>query len=1404
MGILLGTHARNAVSIAMKLRLPSSLVQAMLAACAVVISSTTPAFADVPEGYDPTNITSSWQLRPYTETDYTAFIIGADITNNEYTMMGSHQYWGDQTLRSHELTFSGIENSSSDGGALKADDELIAEFFKKLQFANNYAYGAGAIRAYYGDVTMSNNGSVAFSENFAHYGPGGAIYSWKGCVTMSDNGSVAFSENHSAGGFSGGAIKADSVTMSNNGSVVFNGNYTTDYFSEGGAIFVDRGSLIMSDNGSVEFSGNHAFNEGGAIGGRATVCFSRNDTVTFSGNYSPERGGAIEAISVTMSDNGNVEFKGNHTSDITTVDFTTEAGAIRANSVALAGNESVVFSENYADDGGAINAGTVTVEDNRIVTFSENHAYEGGAINASSVSMTGNGTMLFNGNHAHAVAAIRGVSSLTMTSNGSVEFSGNYSDSGGVISARSVTMTGNGSMLFSENYFSGNYAASGVIDASSICFSENGTVTFSGNRTNAIDAGYTGAVVVMTGNESVTFSGNSSDDYDHSGAMRGGENSSLTLSGNGCVTFSENHTSDGYGSAICGKENSSITLSDNESVEFSMNTAGRDGGAIRSGEKSTLTLSGNGCVTFSGNGTSQFGGAINTSGVTMTDNRQVYFSWNKASRGGGAIYSNNGNLNIAGTGYLEFKGNTVGCSNTHAYGGAIYASDSGVNLTGNTEVEFIGNCAQTTASGCFAQGGAIYSWGDTTNLSDNVTLAFYQNFTSDTDGGYYAARGGALSASALKIEGNSYVIFNENYAQANTSSPQGGAIYAPTCDLTNNGSVKFERNHVASATDLLYGGGGAIYSYGKLNIAGNDHVEFGGNYEKLCGANPATYRLRSVYMAGSELILAAGENQDIVFYDPICVENRSGNATVSYNADYLDKYNVQQKSTGDIIFSGARAAQYLAGLKSDYTPQELTDSLTTEVYAETNLYGGMLRIEDGAIYKGNGINVAEDSNATLRLADGTLDQAGYSVLLNDTTMLDLAGENSITASSLQMLDGSTLSFNIGAAEGALLNLDATLMTGDIHVTVGGDLTKEHALLQLADVSRFDFTQWNSGQVSVSGTDYEHLIWKDGVLSYKPWESTHTDVKEDTEVDDFGGKEGVDIDGGGHSLTVKHPVDLVQLAMKNGVVRLEGEDNNVVRITLTEDGTLELAAGAGLKVGNIVSMVANGSADLVISGDIEINDIKAYGKPGNKGTLSYVEMKTEGDYTIENMSVSGSLIDIGEGTTMYMVNVDISADTRITDDAAWLDMVATKAWLTKDNTVSTGRYSTDADTTLYLCGDTAKSITLAAGTDIVELTSEMFDTVTMTGTDLWLDMTKIAGLMPNTDYITLQFKNLENALVDVENLKVYATIDGETYRQAYTTTDHGTTTTLYFALPEPTTSTLSLLALAALAARRRRK
>ena len=622
--------------------------------------------------------------------------------------------------------------------------------------------------------------------------------------------------------------------------------------------------------------------------------------------------------------------------------------------------------------------------------------------------------------------------------------------------------------------YSDSYAYGGAIYGewgSTITLSNNGSVTFSGNTASSSSSdsrayggainGDVGSTITLSDTGSVTFSGytaSSSDGYVYGGAIYGYEDSTITLSDNGSVTFSgntaESASSNAYGGAIYGHSSSTITLSDNGSVTFSGNTASASssnayGGAIFGVSSSTITLSSNGSVTFSGNtaesaSSNAYGGAIFGSTITLSDNGSVVFEGNTASASsssvfGGAIYGGDrgSTITLSDNGSVTFSGNTASGSSFSAYGGAI---DGDVTMEGNGSVTFIGNTASSTSSS--ARGGAIYGYGSTITLSDNGSVTFSGN-----------------TASA-----SSYVSY---------VSADGGAIngdVGSTITLSDNGSVSFSGNTASGR----YAYGGAIYTQGDLSIRNNDSVEFYKNAE----VSGNTYRLRSIYAYdgnGGEISLSAAAGKSITFYDSVYI---GSDATVNLNQDYAYQAEngsyVTIRQQGDIIFTGADTEQHLNDLlEADgagrvATAEEILNSRTTEVCAMTNLYGGRLRVEEGAIYQGQGITAMEGSAATVRVQNATLSHSGYDLTFNAGTKLEVAGHGSIIGKVNMMADSL---FKLEQA--ASLSLHETLGADAAELTVQGTAllagsSTLNASLTLADGASLDMMSLDAGAVTING------------------------------------------------------------------------------------------------------------------------------------------------------------------------------------------------------------------------------------------------------------------------------------------------------------------------------------------------
>ena len=1024
----------------MKPHLPAYLFQALLATCVAVLTTNFPVFADIPWNYRQVDITDAGQLASYTKSDYIAFIISTDIMDSAYGMTGAHQYWTDDALHTHVLTFEEIE-STSNGGALSISSALVVEHLQELSFFQNVS-GSGYMLC------------------------GGAIYGdYTSVITLSDNVSVTFNGNTSY--WSGGAIAASgSLNLTNNGSVTFCENRASN--GAGGAIFVGKNnscSAIISGNDSVTFSGNN----GGAIYASNTLTLSENGSVTFSENTASNHGGAIYAVNstsvITLRDNGSVTFNGNTSSY--------GGGAIDAQgTLNLAGNETVTFSKNTASSGGAIygdSSSVITLRDNGSVTFSENTASYGGAIYAQgTLNLVGNKTVTFNGNTS--------------------------SYDGGAISASTFNLT------------------------------DNGNVTFSGNN----------------------------------------------------------------GGAIYGNSGSVITLSDNGSVTFNGNTSYWPGGAIHGDIKSTLNLTGNRIVTF---------------------------SQNTSSSGGGAIYAK-GTLNLTGNGIVTFSKNTA------SSGGAICGdsnSSSVITLSDNDSVTFSGNTA-------YHSGGAIYA-SDTLNLTGNGTVTFSENFTTDE------------------------------------SEPKGGAICA-----SDTRSVSF---------------------------TGNDAVTFRGNYEKKGSDDSATYRLRSVAIIRSTLTLAAGEGQDITFYDTLYATTSS---KVSFNAKYVDKDGVTRNAMGDIVFSGAHAEEDLRKLKPNFKPQELMDSLTTEVYVTTNLYGGRLCIEDGAIYRGRGINVAANSTASLRLAGGALDQAGYNVVLNAGTTLDLIGANSITVATLDMKDGSTMTFTLGETNlsTAALTLTGTFNQGGslaINLADGDSVEayEKYALITMS--SGTTPATWDTSRIAVSGlhATVSDLSWESGTLyltvplqplpitwtGYESsvWDTTSLNWESNGSASTY--KDSVDVvfgDTGAGMVTLTGELAPESVLVENGAEHdysFAGEGSLVGATALTKrgEGKLTIATANTYTGGAVVeggTLVVGNSAALG-TGSVAMRA----GVLDLGGNTIANNVTTQGEVSIANGGIAGN---VSMSDTMLEIEHDVTISGKITASSENLIAVDAGATLSISQTIAnTGSY-----------------------------------------------------------------------------------------------------------------------------------
>ena len=948
------------------------------------------------------------------------------ISNYFDTTLPGTDFWEDSTLVldangnlllvRHNVTVKNAVMITS-----QREGSALYRYYAGIELKDISSSSGGAI--YGGEnstIALSGNGSVEFSGNTA-FDEGGAIYGyWNSTIELSGNGSVTFSGN-SASSF-GGAIDGGDITLSGNGSVEFSGNTA---FDEGGAIYGGSNSTIeLSGNDSVEFSGNTA-RYGGAIYGDddSTIELSGNGSVEFSGNTA-RYGGAIDGSTIELSGNGSVTFSGNTASSY--------GGAIRGyGNLSILNNDSVLFEKN-AEISGA--------------TYRLRSIYAGGSGDVISLSASAGKSIEFrdsvyiaSGSTVNLNADYTDANGVVHKQTGDIIFTGAYTEqhlnellsadgtersalAEEILSSRTtevyaMTNLYGGRLRVEDGAVYKGYGITAMEDSAATVLVKEGTLNHAGYDLTF----HVGTTLELAGNNSI------------SGNVMMQENSTLLL--NAAETFG---VTDIVGNLnIAGGV--TLALSDDAAWRCENGVLLYVYGDYSGWEDAALTVTGVGTygqadVSWVDNllvlnyNAETFNCYFNGSAKNKQNALGLYHHYNEisfenlSSSRGGAIYTvASSPILLFSNDSVTFIGNGASSSSDDAYGGAIFGYDgSTIELSGNGSVEFIGNSASSNYD--YAYGGAIYGGENSTiRLSSNGSVEFIGNSASSN---YVYVYGGAIYGgynSTIELNGNGSVTFSGNTASSSYAS-SGGAVYGSTIELSGNGSVEFSGN-----TATYYGG--AIRGYGNLNIRNNDSVLF----EKNAEVQNETYRLRSIYAGGSGdvISLSSAAGKSIEFRDSVYIDSGS---TVELNADYTDADGLVHKQTGDIIFTGAYTEQHLNellaadGAERMATAEEILNSRTTEVNAMTNLYGGRLRVEDGAVYMGYGITAMRDSSATVLVKDATLNHAGYDLTFQYGASLELEGNSSVYG-DISMRWQSRLHMVMSETTG----LDQFYVSGDLDV-----------------------------------------------------------------------------------------------------------------------------------------------------------------------------------------------------------------------------------------------------------------------------------------------------------------------------------------------------------------------------------
>ncbi|MEE1265796.1 MAG: PEP-CTERM sorting domain-containing protein, partial [Akkermansia sp.] len=874
-----------------------------------------------------------------------------------------------------------------------------------------------------------------------------------GSVTFSGNKATSTGELASA---CGGAICGDeaSITLSNNGSVTFSGNTaesasSSSYAACGGAIYGDEASITLSNNGSVTFSGNavssSSYAYGGAIYGDrdSTITLSNNGSVSFIGNTasgsSLAYGGAIyggDDSTITLNNNGDVIFSGNTASGSS---YSAFGGAIYATgNLSIRNNESVLFEKNVEKSGSSYRLRSIDARGSgdeislsaaagKSIEFRDSVYIAGSTLNLNKdyggIAQTGD--IIFTGKytetHLNDILAADGA--------------GRRASADEVLQSR----------ISNVNLITELHAGRLIVEDNAV-YMGDGITVHDGASVQVRDAAFLHNGTYKSSSYNLTFNSGStlgcSGSSIISGQVQMQEGSVLsfdcsdgacetTISGSLSIEGALSVTVDAGRSSLA--ENTVLMYVSNEVVGWdsaNITLVGEDGGTLTWVDNSlVLNYNPDTYRYYYDSGYAWYNERV-VGAVCMHHRVDACFYYSSLSSGGGAaIYAPFVLLNH-NRGVL-LKDNTVS-DMPEAYGGAIYGSNADfyVDLSHNDKVSFERNFAYSSRAGnTRGKGGAIYSnINGTVRLVGNKKVEFYENAVSSNSDVYGEASGAAIYGGGINIDHNDEVLFTRNNVFGHREDlGYGGAILSEICgvlSICNNQKVRFEGNSVSAWR--AYGGavavfnmfslndndivefarnkaaarkseqgafGGAIYTYNDLSIRNNDSVEFYQNAEVVNGS----YRLRSIYADDyGDVSLSAAAGKSITFRDSIYIGEGS---SFKLNEAYEGKAQL-----GDIIFTGATTVDDLYTVKDNVagTTEEIRLSRTTEVNALTELYGGRLRVEEGAIYQGRGITAMEGSAATVRVQNATLSHDGFALTFNAGTTLQVQGESLIVGDVLMM------------------------------------------------------------------------------------------------------------------------------------------------------------------------------------------------------------------------------------------------------------------------------------------------------------------------------------------------------------------------------------------------------------------
>ncbi len=1311
----------------------------------------------------------------------------------------NNTYSGGTTVTGGELIVHAA-NAVGSGEVNVNGGVLIADVANALSSASKVSVNNGGL------LKATHSGGTAFTTGDVYVNAGGTLQvTATDCLGYDENVSVANIYLEGAEGSLATFRIGDDAAGNNDGNYPDRQTLRTNLYLKGNATITGNGS-INPYGGSIYVSGDNN-TIAVDIAQRNQLTLDVAGSLTFTGRFSRQGAdggliktgtGTLTIAAATTTENEALTYGIDHgltvqqgavisQRELSINDLTLGAGTSFTSTAALTltgatqvGNGATLRLEGEQGDiaGISMQGGTLELKGNGFgsaITLqahadsSTSNNIISGDQSALSSAISGNGNLTLKGatGPLHVYSTVSHVGDVTFES-GEVNLGNWYSGKASLGNDGDVYISGAAVTMCNHNNYDDNTSISNtgdiIISGGSLMVQNKTSITASDKaimlrggefktETTGITIGRDLHVQTAAGEDIVVFAGLSDGNVSYSGVVMGASAMTAGTLGNADITVTGDYSLNG------------VTVS-NSSLDLSAGTLLLGTGTTLTGDDFSLTGG-----TLATVGDQVFAANATLGGVTLGGEEGYTGSITLGGEDKTLTFTdtvvNKGALDLQGK--LMVADGKLGELDSTADADAGYSE--GTNGFLQTQYTLVGGTGNVT----LADGAKVYiGTSDTTGTALTVSgnsAVFYTHGTTYYVNASMTAGGSATEfGKAKKV----YVTNGSTLTYSDTTGTGAAGDCSGVALTLNNGTVYMSGHSIqATSSVTLDGGENTIKAQGTSlysDVTGTGNL-------KLQSAG--VFLIKSaINNAGTLTIDGNGTNQEVTFQDGGSVGANVTGVTISntgvLNLTQADKVDSNKAITVNNGKLSLGVNYTLNNLSLNGGQVQLGENVTA-LNGAIALTGG-----DNQISSNGGAEVFTNVTGT-----GNLTVSGKA----DKTQLGLRSESINHTGNLTLENKLELGYWVNKASRA---------------TIVGSNVKDVTIAEGATVNLSNKSEiMNSGKVTVNGS-----------LTLNGNNNGHTSVKNQGDIEIASGAtlavNGETVSSGGHLENSGNIEVSGTLAVNAGAV------SNGGAINVNEGGEMTVKSGA--TVNSTVNAGQLTIGEGATYSNVSVSATTIVGIAGLEASLTNATIELKGEtYSITGVKLTGSTVTISEGT-LTLDNEALESITQLTVDAnARATMADGSSMAVGNSGVSVAFTGKDGG----LAVSAGKTETIGEITYTLVTTDQLNGMVLNDDSRITLTLTgDIEQMLLGTQSVALQFDGLvkAEAAATLRSLVGASTSADGIFTLAgtgYTIADvayNDNNTVVYIAaaatpaegVPEPTTATLSLLALAALAARRRRQ